>query len=83
LANNIFANDEILTVKQVAEMLQIGEQVIYRMANEGTIPCRKVGSSWRFSKLLIHLWLLGNHDGSLVEDTPLVNIIHKLIEGDQ
>jgi excisionase family DNA binding protein len=80
VANNIFADDEVLTVKQVADLLQIGEQVIYRMANEGTIPCRKVGSSWRFSKMLIHLWLIGDYDGSLLGDTQLAKTVNKLVE---
>jgi excisionase family DNA binding protein len=81
MSRNIFDGDEILTVKQVAALLQIGEQIIYGLANQNKIPCRKVGNSWRFSKTLIHLWMIGDYDGTLVADTSLIKLISHLLDG--
>jgi excisionase family DNA binding protein len=35
---------EILTVKEVSELLKIHEGTVYKMANEGRIPAFKIGS---------------------------------------
>jgi len=38
---------EILTVKQVAEYLQMNEHTIYRLARSGQIPSIKIVGQWR------------------------------------
>ena len=40
----------VLTVKQVAEYLQIGERSVYRLAREGKILGIKIMNKWRFNK---------------------------------
>jgi len=40
----------VLTVKQVAEYLQIGERSVYKLAREGKIPGIKIINKWRFDK---------------------------------
>ncbi len=40
--------DEVLTIGEVAAWLRFSEAVIYRMAQKGKIPARKVGRGWRF-----------------------------------
>ena len=52
----------ILTVKQVAEYLQIDEHTVYRLAKKGEIPAVKIAGQWRFKKDLIDKWL---EEGSL------------------
>ncbi len=47
----------ILTVKQVAEYLQIDEHTVYRLAKKGEIPAVKIAGQWRFKKDLIDKWL--------------------------
>ena len=48
---------EILTIKQVAEYLQVTERTIYRLAAAKKIPAFKVGGTWRFSRLAIDTWI--------------------------
>ena len=45
-----------LTVKQVAEYLQVNERTIYKLAQVGRIPCFKVAGTWRFWKREIDEW---------------------------
>jgi len=48
---------EILTVKQVAEYLQMNEHTIYRLARSGQIPSIKIAGQWRFKKEIIDKWI--------------------------
>ena len=48
---------EILTVKEVSELLKIHESTVYKMIREGRIPAFKIGSDWRFSTDLIMRWM--------------------------
>ena len=48
---------EILTIKQVADYLQLNEKTIYRILKNREIPCFKVGGSWRFKKSVIEKWI--------------------------
>ena len=49
-------DDEVLTIKEVAEYLKLTEKTVYRLAAEGKIPGFKVGGSWRFHKDEIREW---------------------------
>ncbi|HEU4341257.1 MAG TPA: helix-turn-helix domain-containing protein [Candidatus Binatia bacterium] len=42
--------DEILTASQVANLLQIHPRTVYKLVKQGTLPGRKFGGGWRFSK---------------------------------
>lgn len=42
--------DEILTASQVANLLQIHPRTVYKLVKRGSIPGRKFGGGWRFSK---------------------------------
>ena len=48
---------EVLTVKQVAEFLQMDERTIYKLAKQGDIPSFKVSNQWRFLKKDIESWV--------------------------
>lgn len=50
-------NDEILTIKEVADYLKVNERTIYRLANKGEIPAFKVGNNWRFERAEIAKWM--------------------------
>ena len=41
---------QILTTKELAEYLKLTVVTIYKYANEGKIPARRIGSRWRFDK---------------------------------
>lgn len=48
---------DLLTTRQLQELLQVDRTTIYRMLNEGRIPGFKVGGQWRFSRDTIEAWL--------------------------
>ena len=48
---------ELLTTKQLQEILQVDRTTIYRMADSGRIPAIKVGNQWRFPRQQIEAWL--------------------------
>ena len=50
-------NDQILTLKEVAEYLKLTEKTAYRLAAEGKLPGFKVGGSWRFRQSDIENWI--------------------------
>ena len=50
-------NDEILTLKEVAEYLRLAEKTAYRLAQNGKLPGFKVGGSWRFKRKDIESWI--------------------------
>jgi excisionase family DNA binding protein len=49
--------DDLLTTRQLQELLQVDRITIYRMLNDGRLPGFKVGSQWRFSRQEIEQWL--------------------------
>ena len=51
------SEDEILTIKQVADYLKVTERTIYKLAAAKQIPAFKVGGSWRFSHADIDSWI--------------------------
>ena len=50
-------DDEILTLKEVADYLKLAEKTAYRLAAEGRLPGFKVGGSWRFKKDDLQQWI--------------------------
>jgi excisionase family DNA binding protein len=50
-------DNEILTVKEVSELLKVQDSTVYRMIREGRIPAFKIGSDWRFQKDQVVHWL--------------------------
>lgn len=49
--------EQFLTVREVAELLKLGERTLYRLAQSGGIPAFKVGGSWRFRRQDIDDWV--------------------------
>ncbi len=49
--------EELLTTKQLQEILKVDRTTIYRMADSGRIPAIKVGNQWRFPREQIEVWL--------------------------
>jgi excisionase family DNA binding protein len=46
-----------LTIRQVADYLQVAERTIYKLAWAGELPGFKVGNMWRFKKEDIDKWI--------------------------
>jgi excisionase family DNA binding protein len=51
------SDDEILTIREVATLLKIGEKTAYTMAQEGQLPGFKVRGQWRFRRADIDQWI--------------------------
>ena len=50
-------DNDIMTMKEVAEYLKLNEKTAYRLTSEGKLPAFKVGGSWRFQKSEIDQWI--------------------------
>ena len=48
---------EFLTVRDVAELLQVTPMTIYRMVGRGALPCHQIGRAKRFSRKDIDAFL--------------------------
>ena len=46
-----------MTVRQVAEYLQMSRDKIYDMAQKGEVPAAKIRQQWRFRRDLLDAWL--------------------------
>lgn len=51
------AEDEVMNVREVAELLHVSEMTIYKLVNKGTLPAFKVGGQWRFKRELLDEWI--------------------------
>jgi excisionase family DNA binding protein len=49
--------DEILTLKEVAQLLKVAEKTVYAMAQNKELPAFKVRGQWRFRRDDIHRWI--------------------------
>ena len=52
---------EVMTLEEVVAYLRIPKSSLYKLAQEGRIPCQKVGRHWRFRKEAIDRWLEEEH----------------------
>lgn len=50
-------NQDVLTIKEVAALLKVGEKTIYSMTQSGELPAFKVRGQWRFSRKDIDAWI--------------------------
>jgi len=65
MTNNILGNTgsnplgtgSLLTLKEVAELLRLTPQTLYKMLKQGSIPAVRVGSQWRFEQEKVRQWL--------------------------
>jgi excisionase family DNA binding protein len=56
---------EVMTIREVSTYLRIPQSSLYKLAQEGKIPGKKVGRHWRFHRTAIDEWLKG-----LTPETP-------------
>ena len=60
-ANIYIGGDEgtnaVMTSMEAAEYLKMHVKTVCRLAKEGKIPAKKVGSEWRFLKNVLDKWL--------------------------
>lgn len=51
---------EVMTISETCKYLRIPRSSLYKLAQEGRIPCQKVGRHWRFRREAIDRWLEEN-----------------------
>lgn len=59
--------EQVMTIKQVAEYLQVTQKTIYELTWKGELPGFKVGKAWRFKKEDIDRWIEMNKENSKKE----------------
>ena len=52
--------EQLLTLEQVAEYLNVDKFTVYRLLNDKELPAFKVGNQWRFKRKMIENWLMKN-----------------------
>ena len=50
---------EVMTIDDVAQYLKISRRSVYRLAQAGEIPARKIVNRWRFHRSELEKWLRG------------------------
>jgi excisionase family DNA binding protein len=50
------AQDQIYTIKELADRLRVHPTTIYRLLRQGRLPGFRVGSNWRFNPRAIEQW---------------------------
>jgi excisionase family DNA binding protein len=53
----IQALPDVMTINETSEYLRIPLSTLYKLAQDGRIPCQKVGRHWRFRRQAIENWL--------------------------
>jgi excisionase family DNA binding protein len=54
--------ETVLTVGEAADLLRSDTATVTAMAEDGSLPGRKVGDEWRFTRSAILRWLAGDEE---------------------
>lgn len=65
---------DVITVPDVAKMLNLSQITVYRLAKLGKIPAKKIGRCWRFSKQTIEEWFTLKHSWEEDMDNLLIDM---------
>ena len=57
--------EQLLTLEQVAEYLNVDKFTVYRLLSDKDLPAFKVGNQWRFKRKMIEHWLMKNSNLNL------------------
>ena len=67
-SSNPLGSDRLMTIRQLADYLNINERTVLKLVGDGTLPGMKVGNQWRFRKTMVDTWL----DDQMLGLTPQV-----------
>lgn len=51
--------DEVMTAREVAELLRMPTSTVYELARRGVLPARRLGRTWRFLRPRLEEMLAG------------------------
>ena len=57
--NQIAFRHEVFTLAEAATFLRLKKTVLQRLAEEGSVPARRIGNDWRFLRTALEEWLRG------------------------
>jgi len=63
-------NDDVLTIREVAEFLKVNEKTVYSLAQQRRIPGFKVGGQWRFRREDLDAWIAAQTGETTAEAQP-------------
>lgn len=55
--NGAHRNDQIMTLREVAQYLGLHIMTVYKLTREGRVPAAKIGGQWRFKRDVLEEWL--------------------------
>jgi excisionase family DNA binding protein len=55
---------EVLTPPQAAALLQVDEDAVLALAEQGELPGRRIGKEWRFARSALVAWLSATPDAA-------------------
>ena len=66
------ATPRFLTVRQLADYLQVNEKKVYSLVREGALPATKLTGKWLFPRDLVDQWLRESSHGGLLTDRIVI-----------
>ena len=66
---------DLLTTKQLMDLLHLDRTTIYRMLNDGRLPAMRVGGQWRFQRQAIDKWLGEQNHTKASESNPSASTV--------
>ena len=58
------ADDDILTVKEICELLRVHQGTVYKLVKQGKIPSFRIGADWRFRRDVVERWMVEQSMGA-------------------
>ena len=55
--------ENLMTLKEVARLLRLSPQTLYKMLKQSSIPAVKIGNQWRFEQAQVRAWLMSHGSG--------------------
>ncbi|NRA32172.1 MAG: helix-turn-helix domain-containing protein [Polyangiaceae bacterium] len=52
--------DNLMTAKEMAALLRVSPQTLYKMLEHGSIPALRIRNQWRFDRERVKVWLETN-----------------------
>jgi PTS system nitrogen regulatory IIA component len=75
--------DKLLTLKEVAELLQVNERTALRLAHAGDLPATRVGGQWRVHPVELERWFFAARaENAVVDEQPLLCGKHIVLDLD-
>ncbi len=80
--NSVASGSDMLTVREVSQILRIHPTTVYKLAREGKLPSFQVGAPWRFHKDLIARWMVDGSEAVEMREVsaPLSRSEHRTFE---